>query len=269
MFFGLPQLFGRVFLDGDNFLQNLPMRVLVGRDLLHGDLPLWNPYLFSGTPLLGGFNAGAAYPTTWLVAVLPVFTAWTLNLVLAYDVALAGMYLFLRRQSISSTGALFGAATFAFAGYMTAQIVHIDLIEGAAWLPWTLTAVHALTGPPGAGRPPAGARAGSTGDRRRWVVLLAVSLGLSVLAGSAEAIIDSGVLVGIYAVGRLVTMGYLERANRRPLAASVLPHGRRAGRGAGARRRPSGCPASNSCPSPSGPSPPTHSSPAARCPSGW
>ncbi len=33
------------------------------------------------------------------MAVLPVFTAWTLNLALAYDVALAGMYLFLRRQA--------------------------------------------------------------------------------------------------------------------------------------------------------------------------
>ena len=96
--FGVAQAFGWVFLDGDNFLQNFPMRVLVGRSIEHGELPLWNPYLFSGTPLLGGFNAGAAYPATWLMAVLPVFTAWTLNLTLAYDVALAGMYLFLRRQ---------------------------------------------------------------------------------------------------------------------------------------------------------------------------
>ena len=155
------------------------MRVLVGRDLRHGALPLWNPYLFSGTPLLGGFNAGAAYPATWLMAVLPTFTAWTLNLALAYDVAIVGMYLFLRRQSIGSTAATFGAATFAFAGYMTAQIVHIDLISGAAWLPWMLMAVHALTDRPdrttgrrrGRSRP-------SAGTTRGWVALLAVSVGL-------------------------------------------------------------------------------------------
>ncbi|MGA3148116.1 MAG: hypothetical protein ABSF33_11635 [Acidimicrobiales bacterium] len=220
--FGLPELFGRVFLDGDNFLQNFPMRVLVGRDLRQWTLPLWDPYLSSGTPLLGGFNAGAAYPATWLTAVLPVFTAWTFTLALTYDVALAGMYLFLRRQSISTTGALFGAATFAFAGYMSAQIVHIDLVAGAAWLPWTLTAVHALTGSPAGDGLPAGGSAGFRGTTRLWVAVLATSLGLSVLAGSAEAIIDSGVLVGIYAVGRLVTMGYFERANRRPLAAAVL-----------------------------------------------
>ncbi len=34
--FGVAQAFGWVFLDGDNFLQNFPMRVLVGPDLGHG-----------------------------------------------------------------------------------------------------------------------------------------------------------------------------------------------------------------------------------------
>lgn len=220
--FGVAQAFGWVFLDGDNFLQNFPMRVLVGRSIEHGELPLWNPYLFSGTPLLGGFNAGAAYPATWLMAILPVFTAWTLNLTLAYDVALAGMYLFLRRQSISTTGAAFGAATFAFAGYMTAQIVHIDLIEGAAWLPWTLVAIHALTERPGPGPQSEEERAGHRRADRMWVALLAVSLGLSLLTGSAEAIIDASVLVAIYAVGRLITMGHLTKANARDLATSLL-----------------------------------------------
>ncbi len=231
--FGIPQLFGMTFLAGDNFIQNFPMRVLVGRDLIHGVLPLWNPYLFSGTPLLGGFNAGAAYPLTWLTAVLPVFTAWTLTLAVAYDVALAGMYVFLRREGVMSTAATFGAATFAFAGYMSAQMVHIDLIEGAAWLPWILVAVHGLTerhdhgatddatGEPGPHDPEAGDRSVARRWTRGWVVLLALSLGLTLLAGAAEAIIDSGVLVVIYWVWRTASAGLLRRGTRRALAGSV------------------------------------------------
>ncbi len=212
------QLFGRVFVDGDNFLQNLPLRVLVGRDLRHGVLPLWNPYLSSGTPLLAGFNAGAAYPATWLMAVLPMFTAWTIGQVLVYDVAVAGMYLFLRRQTITPTAATFGAATFAFGGFMTAQMVHIDLIEGAAWLPWMALAVHGLTQPT-----PTDCSPRSAGRRTRgWMAILAVSVGLSILTGGAESIIDSAVLLAVYWVGRLVTMGYLDRARRRALASSVL-----------------------------------------------
>ena len=216
--FGLPQLFGMTYLSGDNFIQNFPMRVLVGHDLTHGVLPLWNPYLFSGTPLLGGFNAGAAYPLTWLTAVLPIFTAWTFTLALTYDVALLGMYTFLRRQGIVATAATFGAVTFAFAGYMTAQIVHIDLVEGAAWLPWILVAVHGLTERQGVEPGP-----GPSARRRTrwWVLLLTVSLGLTLLAGAAEAIIDSGVLVGIYWIWRLASQGYLRRGAGRPLVASV------------------------------------------------
>ena len=218
--FALPQVVGHSFLDGDNFLQNFPMRALVGQDLAHGVAPLWNPYLFSGTPLLGGFNAGAAYPTTWLMAVLPIFTAWWLNLAVAYDVALVGTYLFLRRQPVSSTAATFGAVTFAFAGYMTAQIVHIDLIEGAAWLPWMLLAIHALTEPPDADGGATGERA-REGTTRLWVAVLGMALGLSLLTGSAEAIIDSAVLLVVYLIGRLITSGYLMRENRGRLAASL------------------------------------------------
>jgi len=217
--FGAPQLFGGTYLTGDNFIQNLPMRALVGTDIDHGIWPLWNPYLFSGTPLLGGFNAGAAYPVSWLTAVLPLFTAWTLTLIVAYDLALAGMYVFLRRQLLSVTAATFGAVTFVFAGYMTGQLVHIDLIEGAAWLPWILASVHALTR--GAQRlRPEGGRAARR-RTRRWAMMLALSFGMSLLSGNAEGIIDGAVLVAIYLVGRLVTTGLLKKTARRALAVSL------------------------------------------------
>ncbi len=211
---GSALLVGTVFADGDNLLQNFPLRTLVGRDLAHGVLPLWNPYLFGGMPLLGGFNAGASYPTTWLTAVLPQPNAWTLNLALAYDLAVAGTYAFLRREGVGSTAATFGAGTFAFAGYLSAQIVHLDLVEGAAWLPWTLLAVHGLT---------AEGRGGRSGRRavRGWLALLALSVGMALLTGGVEAIIDSAVLVGIYVVGRLVLERKLPRTVRRPPAATV------------------------------------------------
>ena len=204
--FGIPLLFGQVFLDGDNFIQNFPLRVLAGQDLIHGHLPLLNPYIFAGAPLLGGFNAGAAYPLTWLFAILPAELAWTLNLIAAYEVAVIGMYLFLRRQPVSSTAATFGAAAFAFGGYLSGQIVHIDLISGAAWLPWMLLAVHGLTEPPGtvtSAAPPSTApgRAGPA-PRWWWALLLAVATAFTILAGAPEAVLDSAVIAVIYLIWR-------------------------------------------------------------------
>lgn len=218
--FGIPLLFGQVFLDGDNLIQNYPLRVLVGQDLIHGHLPLLNPYIFSGTPLLGGFNAGGAYPLTWLFAILPAELAWTLNLIAAYEVAVVGMYLFLRRQTVSATAATFGAAAFSFGGFLGGQIVHIDLISGTAWLPWMLLGVHGLTEP--------GAASASTVPRRDapprwwWGLLLAAATALTVLAGAPESVLDAAVVVLIYLIwryGRYGRAGWRDASGRRsPLA---------------------------------------------------
>jgi hypothetical protein len=224
---GIPELFGRIYLAGDDLIQNFPLRVLVGQNLRGGILPLVDPYLYSGTPLLGGFNAGAAYPATWLFGFLPSGLAWWLNLSLVYEVALAGMYLFLRRQPMSTTAATIGAATFAFGGFLSGQMVHIDLVEGASWLPWILLAVHALTTPPPSG--PAEAPSRVTLEWRRrcrfWAGVLAVSAGLSIAAGGPESFIDGGTAAAIYLIYRVWSQRLFRGSHRwwsvRSMAAMV------------------------------------------------
>jgi hypothetical protein len=227
--FGIPLLFGQVFLDGDNFIQNFPLRVLAGQDIIHGHLPLLNPYIFAGAPLLGGFNAGGAYPLTWLFAILPAELAWTLNLIAAYEVAVVGMVLFLRRQPVSSTAATFGAAAFAFGGYLSGQIVHIDLISGAAWLPWMLLAVHGLTEPPDtvtSAAPPSTApgRAGPA-PRWWWALLLAAATALTILAGAPEAVLDSAVIAVIYLIWRYWLYWRSDRRHPSGLRSRLAPLG--------------------------------------------
>ena len=67
MLISLPfALAGRPLMAGDNLTQNFPLRVLSGELLRHGRLPLWNPDIWSGAPLLAGWNAAAMYPgTSW------------------------------------------------------------------------------------------------------------------------------------------------------------------------------------------------------------
>ena len=79
-----PALFGWPAISGDNEIQNFPLRVFSGELLAQGHLPLWNPYIWSGSPLLGGLNAGSLYPFTLFFTVLPATVAWVLNLLGAY-----------------------------------------------------------------------------------------------------------------------------------------------------------------------------------------
>ncbi len=185
--FGIAAATGNVVLPGDDLTQNLPLRMLAGHDLAAGRLPLWDPYLWSGTALLGGFNAGALYPFTLLFAVLPPVAAWTIGEAAVYALAATGLFLFLRAEGRSTVASLLAATTFAFAGAMLAQIPHISLVEGLSWLGWVLLAQRGL--------------ARSRGGRAwGWVAALGTLGGLVILTGEPRAISDVAVIALVYGI---------------------------------------------------------------------
>jgi hypothetical protein len=208
--FAVPAAAGRLVTPGDDLIQNLPLRVLVGADLAHGHLPLLDPYLWSGAPLLAGWNAGAGYPLTWLFALLPASLAWTAGLVVTWWVAAAGLYVFVRSSPASSGAAFLAAFSFAFGGAMTAQVSHLGLVEGMSWVPWALVALRTLAS--SVPRTPA--------HRLAVAGLLGVMVALVVLAGEPRAVDDAAVTLGVYTLWRLARAGSVAAAGR--LAGWVL-----------------------------------------------
>jgi len=185
--FGLPSFLGHPLLTGDNLIQNAPLRALVGAELAKGHLPLWNALTWSGSALLAGVNAGAAYPTTWLFAILPTSVAWGLLVSAAYALGATGVYAYCRGRGRSVIASLAGAVAFGFSGFLLAQGVHIELVQAWSTVPWSVTALDGMARVEG---------------RRRfaWVALLAASMGLTGLAGSPEALAWGIGLVLAYAV---------------------------------------------------------------------
>jgi hypothetical protein len=133
--FVTPALFGHPAIAGDNAIQNFPLRVLSGDLLRQGHLPLWNPYIWSGSPLLGGLNAGSAYPLTLLFSVLPPVAAWVVNLLAVYWAGGIGLYVLLRQFHLRPLACLLAGLTYAFGGAMSGQIVHIGVVQGMGWMP--------------------------------------------------------------------------------------------------------------------------------------
>ena len=166
--FVLPDLFGgHLLITGDNLQQNYPLRTLVGSMVSHGQLPFWNQYIFSGTPLMADFNAGAFYPLTGLFAVMPDRAAWIATEVIVFAAIGVGMYVFLRALALSMVACLLGAATFAFAGPVLSQVNHVDMTEGFVAIPWMLLAVLHIV----------------RDGRWRWSILLGVAFASVILAG--------------------------------------------------------------------------------------
>jgi hypothetical protein len=193
--FGVPALLGHPVLPGDDLTQNFPLRVLVGQQIRSGQLPLYDPYIWSGAPLLAGWNAGAAYPLTFLFAVLPGPAAWTLGMIVTWGIAGLGTFFFLRALRLASLPSVLGALSFTFTGAMSAQVAHFGLVAGLSWVPVALLAVLRL------------AEAASTAARLSWIGVLAAAIGLTILAGEPRAVDDACVVVGIYAAWRIAQLG--------------------------------------------------------------
>jgi hypothetical protein len=182
--FVLPDLIGgHLLITGDNLQQNYPLHVLVGSALRHGQLPFWNPYIFSGTPLMADFNAGAFYPLMGLFVVLPDRAAWLATEIVLFAGIAIGMYVFLRALKLSTVACVLAAATYAFAGPVLSQVNHVDMTEGFLAIPWMLLAVLHIV----------------RDGRWRWTILLGIAFASVILAGAPEAMLDEALLLVAFA----------------------------------------------------------------------
>src|SRR6266576_5478641 len=129
---------GKVLCPDDDLLQNVPFRVAAAQIIRSGYLPLWNPYIFSGMPLLATAQVGILFPLNWFYLFFSAPTATNLMVVTTYVVAGLGAYLYARRIGVSVIGAAITGLAWQFSGAAIGQISHINIVQTSAILPWVL-----------------------------------------------------------------------------------------------------------------------------------
>jgi hypothetical protein len=116
----------------------IPVKLFMSEAVRGGELPLWNPYVFTGYPFTYNTQAGLWYPLNWLYYLLPPATAIDLIIILQMVLGAWFMYGYLRQIALSPVSAVTGAIVFSFNGLMVVwlewQVVHAALI----WLPLQL-----------------------------------------------------------------------------------------------------------------------------------
>lgn len=128
-----------MFYFGDLARFFFPTRVLYANALHAGRLPLWQPEILTGIPLLAEMQTGALYPPHILLyGALPVELALNYDILAHLAFLGAGMFLFARVKNISTSGALIAAFALMLGGFGTARITHPNVLNVAAWLPWLL-----------------------------------------------------------------------------------------------------------------------------------
>src|SRR5437667_3821502 len=190
IFYFLPALRNHLVLGPDDgMLFNVPLRVAAANIVRSGNLPLWNPYIFSGMPLLAAAQGGLLFPPNWFYLLFAPAVATNLMVVSTYVIAALGAYLYARRVGASVAGAMITSLVWQMSGCLVGQISHINIVQTAAMLPWVLWALESFVG---------------SHEYKRGA-LLAGMVALQVFAGHQQAFVYSLMLVAAYAIVMAVT----------------------------------------------------------------
>ena len=142
VFFYRQIFLGEVIYCCDNLLINIPSKLFLIEELRQGRFPLWNPYLFSGSPFFADLNLALLYPLNVLYFFLPAFRALTVGVIINFMIALTGMYVFTRSIKLSSIASILAAVVFGFSGTMVVYTNNTPMLQVASLVPWVVWSVH-------------------------------------------------------------------------------------------------------------------------------
>ncbi len=120
-----------------------PERTLINDMLAKYTIPLWNPYVFAGTPLLANFQSSIFYPLNILYFFLPQIHAFGILLFIQPIMALFFMHLFLSLLRLNKPAIWLGAISFGFSGFMLVwSQENVVVAQSALWLPLVLYGIE-------------------------------------------------------------------------------------------------------------------------------
>ncbi|MDP3997076.1 MAG: YfhO family protein [Candidatus Andersenbacteria bacterium] len=133
-----PILTGRFYGTGDMHDVFIPLENFFRQQQLSGHLPLWEPDIAWGFPVLASAQIGFYYPPLLILRFLPLAVYLPLVLVLHLFALAFGSYWFMRKHDSSHTAAVLTGLCIALSGFVIQHIVHLNIILNIAWFPWQL-----------------------------------------------------------------------------------------------------------------------------------
>lgn len=180
----------------DLVLENAVWKLHIRRTLMDGQVPLWNPQVFTGIPFLAGGQASTLYPLNILFYVLPLTVAYGWFTALQIALAGIGFYAWARTLNLRPLAALGGGVVYMFSGFLIASVVFTMFVAAVPWLPiilavieWTIRKQE---------------NKGATGyNPLPYIAAGAAAIGMVVLAGHPELIYYTLLVAGFYTLVRL------------------------------------------------------------------
>src|SRR3990167_5206439 len=128
----MPDIIGQIY----------PWRVHSVESLKKGEIPLWNPYSFSGTPHLANYQSAPLSPFNLLFFIFSNRDVWSILILLQPLLAAVFTYLFARSLKIGKVGSLISSISFMFCGFMTVWMGYGTLGYAILFLPLALFSIQ-------------------------------------------------------------------------------------------------------------------------------
>ncbi|HEX4342743.1 MAG TPA: hypothetical protein VH255_05095, partial [Verrucomicrobiae bacterium] len=153
--------------------------------LLHGELPLWNPYSHCGVPYMA--QMGQWYVPLWINVLLPMPWSVTFPMLLHLILGGFGMYCLARRWGVSGFAASFAGFAYVFNGVSLTSFQWGNYLASYGWLPWVVLWVM---------------EAWKSGGR--WIILAVLASALQVLTATPELTLLSWLFLGLIWLSQLI-----------------------------------------------------------------
>lgn len=132
---------GQMVFGTDTITQSYPVQVMGLREMFRNhSMPLWNPYMMSGMPLLASFSFHILYPGSWLFFFLPVKFAMGYQFVLHFCLMGIFFYYFAKHMGLSRRAAFLGGLLYIFNAHFITLVYpgHGSKIFTITYLPLAL-----------------------------------------------------------------------------------------------------------------------------------
>jgi len=183
-----------------------PWRMLVIENLKNFTFPLWNPFYFTGMPLLGNFQSATFSWVNIFFAFLPAVKAWSLGIIIQPLLTILFTFLFLRNLKINKIASFLGGIVFSFSAFSLTWLEYNVHGHAAMFLPLLLLMVDKII------------------EKRqiKWALISGVLLTLSIFSGYPQIVFYSLTAVGFYALFRLFGFWKKERNLKQVFTSSGL-----------------------------------------------
>ncbi|MCX8093452.1 MAG: hypothetical protein N3E50_04725 [Candidatus Goldbacteria bacterium] len=113
----------------------VPFKEIIVENLRKGILPLWNPYIYCGQPLLANFQSAVFYPMNIFYYVFPIDIAFKINTFLIYFLMATFLYMLSKKMNFTEEAAFVTSFLFSFSSYMTIRASEWADLHTIAWMP--------------------------------------------------------------------------------------------------------------------------------------